>query len=462
MDELDLTEKTPRTFDEDDLRDEVSHLVAVTPARTARGTKSNTAMASAPPPIPSTRRAATIKPMIGSTTVPPSKLIPFLPPPEPPSPVPGSFPVVRGPVTAAPPPVPTTPRVRASSTLPPPSSVRHATSVGLVVPRTVTPGYDPASVGSRSTISEPLARGSIAPRTPAAMEAPVPPARSSASMAIPPTRSSATMDAVDVPIDVAPFAADEPHVTGTPMTDDKHVALPPIADDGEVTDDIDRSSVRPRRSVAAIAGVAVGAALVITTIGLMIRGSGTKPAPAPTPATLATAPDSPTPTTAPAAPIAPAPPSRPPAVEVAATTSAAAAAPAPVEPSEDEPAHADLPITSQPDGAIVTLIANGDATVVGRTPITATVDPTLTYDVVFSLRDHPTMITHIDASKVHELAIDLTPRPAPPPPRRRTKIVTAAKPTAPAQRAATKASPTKPVATKLAPKPVSKPAPRTR
>jgi hypothetical protein len=457
MEELDLTEKTPRTFDEDDLRDEVSHLAAFTPARTARGTKSNTAMASAPPPIPPARRAATVKPMIGSTTVPPSKLIPFLPPPEPQSPVPGSFPVVRASVTAAPPPVPTTPRVRASSTLPPPSSVRHATSVGLVVPRTVTPGYDPSSLASRSTIGEPLARGSIAPRTPAAMEAPVPAARSSASMAVPP------MDAVDVQIDVAPFAADEPHVTGTPMTDDKHVALPPIADADEVTDDIDRSSARPRRSVAAIAGVAVGAALVITTIGLMIRGSGTKPAapPAPTPAALATAPASPTPTT-PALP--PAPPSRPPAVEVAATTSAAAAAPAVVEPAEDEPAHADLPITSQPDGAIVTLIANGDATVVGRTPITATVDPTLTYDVVFALRDHPTMITHIDASKVHELAIDLTPRPTPTPPpaRRRTKIVTAAKPAAPAQKAATKPTATKPAATKPAPKPLTKPAQRTR
>ena len=415
MDELDLTEKTPRTFDEDDLHDEVSHLAVFTSSRVARGTNSNAAMASAPPPIPRSPRAATIKPMVGNTTVPPSKLIPFLPPPEPQSPVPGSFPLVRGAITPAPPPVPTTPRVRASSTLPPPSSLRHATSMA--------PGYDPASVGSRSTISEPLARGSVAPRTSAAMQAPV------------------ELDAVDVPIDVAPFAADEPHVAGTPMTDDERVALPPTADAGEVTDDIDRSTARPRRSVAAIAGVAVGAALVLTTVGLMIRGSGTKPAPAPPPATLATAPALPS-LSAPSPTPAPAPPSRPPAVEVAATTSAAAAALAPVEPAEDEPPHADLPITSQPDGAIVTLIANGDATVVGRTPITATVDPTLSYDVVFALRDHPTMITHIDASKVRELTIDLTPRPFPPPARRRTKVFAA----------------TETVAPKTAPKPT----PRTR
>jgi hypothetical protein len=438
MDELDLTEKTPRTFDEDDLRDEVSHLAAVTPPRTARGTKSNTAMPSAPPPIP--RRAATVKPLIGGTTVPPSKLIPFLPPPEPQSPMPGSFPVVRAPSSAAPPPTPT-PRA-STSTLPPPTAHRRATSVGPhVVPRTTTPGYDPASVGSRSTIREPLARGSIAPRTSGAMQAPSLSRDGKGSEPVSVRRSEA-MEAVDVPIDVAPFAADEPHVAGTPMTDDKHVALPPIAD-AEATDDIDRSSARPKRNVAAIVGVAVGAALVVTTIALMIRGgSDTKPAPGPVPAALATAPASPPPTapTPTPAPIEAAPPSRPPAVEVAATTSAAAAAPAAVEPSEDEPARADLPITSQPDGAIVTLIANGDATVVGRTPITASIDPTLTYDVVFALRDHPTMITHIDASKVHELAIDLTPRPTPPPARRRAKSATAPK--------------AKPV--------VAKPAPRTR
>ena len=443
MDELDLTEKTPRTFDEDDLRDEVSHLAAMTPARTARGTKSNTAMPSAPPPIP-TRRAATIKPMLGNTAVPPSKLIPFLPPPEPQSPVPGSFPVVRAPSSAAPPP---TPAPRAStSTLPPPSAHRTATSVGphvvprtttqsVAMPRTTTPGYDPASVGSRSTISEPLARGSIAPHTPTAMQVP---------------RSSSTMPAQN-PVPESPFAADAPRA-GTPMTDDKHVALPPIAASDEGTDDIDRSTARPRRNTAAIVGVAVGAALVATTIGLMVRGSGTGPAPAPLPPPLATAPASP-PSTAPTPPapeIAPAPPSRPPAVEIAATTSAAAAAPSAVEPSEDEPQRIDLPITSQPDGAIVTLIANGDATVVGRTPITASVDPTLTYDVVFALRDHPTMITHVDASKVHELAIDLTPRPTPPPVRRRTKVATATKPTA------------KPVVTKAATKAIVKPAPRTR
>ncbi len=50
MDELDLTEKTPRTFDEDDLQDDAS-LRNVTPTRTARGTRTHTV----PPPLPAMR-----------------------------------------------------------------------------------------------------------------------------------------------------------------------------------------------------------------------------------------------------------------------------------------------------------------------------------------------------------------------------------------------------------------------
>lgn len=419
MDELDLTEKTPRTFDEDDLRDEVSHLAALTPPRTARGTKSNTALpaararrsSTAPPPIPpQSRRAATVKPLIGNTTVPPAKLISFLPPPEPQSLMPGSFPVVWSASSGAPPPVPAP---RESISTPPPPAARRATTVSPhVVPRAMVLGSDPARAGARSTIGEPLARGSIAPRTPSAMQAP----RSSASIQV-------AVDDVDVPIDVASLAAKVPLV-GTPLTGDEHVGS--------------------RRSLGVIASVVVGAALVATTLGLILRGgSGTKPAPAPVPAALATAPVEPPPVepavaAAPASPppTAVSPLSRPPAVEVAATTSAVAAAP--VEPAEDEPPRIDLPITSQPDGAIVTLIANGDATVVGRTPITASVDPTLTYDVVLALRDHPTMITHVDASKVHELAIDLRPRLTPQPARRRTKFVTAPKAAVPAKSVATK------------------------
>lgn len=347
MDELDLTEKTPRTLDEEEIRVDAPPR-ASTPVRAARGTRSNTAI---PPPLPAMRLAA----------APPSKLIPFLPPPEPQSPVPGSFPVVRAPSDD----VPTT-----------------------------------------------LPRGSVAPRV----------TRASAQMSVP---RAPEPDAVrrsdvvpvppdDVEIDVAPFAADEPHAAPDDEPDDE----PDTEDDepieaapAELTHDLVRPA-RPPRHALTIAGIAVCATLIGVTVGLVIRSARGPRSTPPVPPALATAPADPP------APLAP-PPPRPPAVEVAATTSAAAVAPA-AEPSDDEPARADLAITSQPDGATVTLIANGDATVVGKTPITASVDPALTYDVVFALRDHPTTILHLDAGKVHELAVDLTPQPMPAPPRRRT------------------------------------------
>lgn len=339
MDELDLTEKTPRTFDDEEIRADAPPR-ASTPVRAARGTRSNTAV---PPPLPAMKLAA----------APPSKLISFLPPPEPQSPVPGSFPVVRAPSEAAP---------------------------------------------------EPMPRGSVAPRV----------TRASAQMSVPRAPEPASVRrSDDIEIDVEPFAADEPHAEPDAEPDvepDTEDDAPPVeVAPPELTRDLDLPVRAPRHALT-IAGIAVCATLIGVTVGLVIRSARGPRSSPPVPPALATAP---------ADPPAP-PPSRAPAVEVAATTSTAAVAAAPAEPAEDEPAHADLAITSQPDGATVTLIANGDATVVGKTPITASVDPGLSYDVVFALRDHPTTILHVDAGKVHELAVDLMPRTTKPAkPRRR-------------------------------------------
>lgn len=318
MDELDLTEKTPRTLDEEDLRDE--HTPRAAP-RTARGTRSHTV----PPPLPAMRLAA----------APPAKLISFLPPPEPQSPVPGSFPVVRAPSNPEPP-------------------------------------------------AEPTARGSIAPRV----------TEPSTQMSVP----NAPAPVAPEPLDAIDIEIDEPV--------------------RESTGDVVRAA-RPRRHTLVIAGIAVCATLVGTGVGLLIRSArGPRPAaPVPPALAVAPAPGSDAPSSVPSD-VPSRIPSSAPAVEIAATISAAAAPPAPTEPSDDEPPRTDLPITTQPDGATVTLIANGDATVLGKTPITASVDPTLSYDVVFAFRDRPTTILHFDASKVHELAVDLTPRALPVPARR--------------------------------------------
>ena len=107
-----------------------------------------------------------------------------------------------------------------------------------------------------------------------------------------------------------------------------------------------------------------------------------------------------------------------PAAKVAATPAASpehrVAAPAPPPPppvAQPKLAFNPLAITSQPAGAIVTIVGDGDATVIGRTPVTASLDPARAYDVVVAARGHATQLRHVEPG-VRELAIDLDP-PAP-------------------------------------------------
>ena len=99
-------------------------------------------------------------------------------------------------------------------------------------------------------------------------------------------------------------------------------------------------------------------------------------------------------TTQPAAPVAE-PVAAPAPVDVAPAPVAPAVAPvvAPVA-----PAFASVPITSVPVGAVVTLVTDGNATVIGKTPVTASIDPTRSYDVVLAVRGQPTQMRHIDAN----------------------------------------------------------------
>jgi hypothetical protein len=71
-----------------------------------------------------------------------------------------------------------------------------------------------------------------------------------------------------------------------------------------------------------------------------------------------------------------------------------------------------VPISSWPQGAIVTLVDNGSATVIGKTPMIASLDPSRSYDVVLAVKDRPTTVTHFDPKSMHEVTIDLDPAPA--------------------------------------------------
>ena len=100
---------------------------------------------------------------------------------------------------------------------------------------------------------------------------------------------------------------------------------------------------------------------------------------------------------------------KPAPVDTAATMPAVAAVPTPTPVAVTPPVLTTLPITSSPVGATVTLVDNGNATVLGRTPVSAALDPSHSYDVALAVVGRPTVVTHVDFATMHELAIDLAP-----------------------------------------------------
>lgn len=66
-----------------------------------------------------------------------------------------------------------------------------------------------------------------------------------------------------------------------------------------------------------------------------------------------------------------------------------------------------VPITSNPLGANVTLISNGEVSILGATPLIASLDPSQPYDLVVSTRNHPTRMQHV-APGTRELRIELS------------------------------------------------------
>jgi hypothetical protein len=81
---------------------------------------------------------------------------------------------------------------------------------------------------------------------------------------------------------------------------------------------------------------------------------------------------------------------------------------------------ADVRIDSAPAGATVMLVDNGKQSFLGTTPIATSLDPSRSYDVVFTLDGRPTKTTHFDpsASQHLEVAFDkpvVAPTPTPEP-----------------------------------------------
>ena len=121
----------------------------------------------------------------------------------------------------------------------------------------------------------------------------------------------------------------------------------------------------------------------------------------------------------------------------------AASAPAPViaAPPVAKPALVAIRLDSSPPGASATLVDNGTSTPLGSTPVDAAVDPSKSYDVVFSLEGRTTKIEHLDPTATNHLEVALVepvapvepvaaaPEPAPAP----APVVAKAKTKAPAR-----------------------------
>ena len=172
-------------------------------------------------------------------------------------------------------------------------------------------------------------------------------------------------------------------------------ALPPVEE--PATSYFERTATYNKRHLAAVGAAAV---VVAVLAAVVVRGV-MKPS-AKVPAIAAAAP------TMPAAPVAAAP-------------APVAAAPAPVETPTPTPTPAattltDIPVTSVPSGAIVTLIENGTPRVLGKTPVFASVDPSKSYDIVLALAGHPTTIQHLDPRVTKQVAFSFDGTAAAPAP----------------------------------------------
>ncbi|HEY3802413.1 MAG TPA: hypothetical protein VGL61_07385 [Kofleriaceae bacterium] len=81
-------------------------------------------------------------------------------------------------------------------------------------------------------------------------------------------------------------------------------------------------------------------------------------------------------------------------------------APVPAAPAEPTvPKLVDVRLDSTPSGAIATLISNGISTQLGPTPLSTSLDPSKSYDVVFALNGQPSKVEHLDPSATQHVAV---------------------------------------------------------
>ena len=415
--------------------------------------------ASSIPPLPDSRARPALPPPRSSSTMPrppiPSSAKIAVPPPAPAiepdlevdlSDDDDEADLLKTPVAAQPRAVLAPPPVKSSAGLAVPPL--PTSSAGLAVP--------PTKSSAALAVPPPMPRSSAAIAVPAAAPLPV----VSAPLTLPPEPVYPRAERDDHP-NARPSAAD---MTGAaPWFDDSH-AVDRLSDAShsmtESTAQVQRNRAGTLEllkklalpmAVAIVLGVFVGGYIVFDGQGGKKRDAAV--ATAPVVANAATTDDSAAPAVAPpiaaepAAPVAPEPVATPTAAEptaapteatepaakaepVAAAAAPAVAAPAVAEPAKADPSvlgsavasmpapapaaakiakptFVDVRIDSSPSGATVMLVDRGKTSFLGTTPISASVDPTRTYEVVLTYANKPTQVERLDPKATTHLAITL-------------------------------------------------------
>jgi hypothetical protein len=105
--------------------------------------------------------------------------------------------------------------------------------------------------------------------------------------------------------------------------------------------------------------------------------------------------------------VAPAAAKTEPAVKSAAIATAAPSAIHEIQTTRGVVKLVDVRIDSKPAGATVMLVDNGKTNFLGTTPIATSLDPSRSYDVIFTLQGRPTQMTHLDPAKQPRLEMTL-------------------------------------------------------
>ena len=184
----------------------------------------------------------------------------------------------------------------------------------------------------------------------------------------------------------------------------------------------------------------VAAPVVASTMPVAAAAPSTAPIAAPVAASTAPV-AAVEPSTAPVA----AEPARAQVAVAAPVTEPAIAAPAGAAPIVvgGRPVFVEVRLDSNPAGATVMLVDRGKTTFLGTTPISTAVDGARQYDLVFTYKDRPTHLEHLDPRTTSKLSVKLerTSRPT-------TEVATPSK-AAPVKAAAVKAAPMKAAPAKL-------------